>query len=324
MNASVVITTKDRKDELRRAIKSAIWQTEPIEILVLDDGSSDGTSDMVRSEFPHVRLDRTPTSLGCVAQRNRGVALCSGKVIFSMDDDAEFSTARVVEHALASFNHPRIAAIAIPYIEPKNSRQMFQCAPNDSAIWVTDSFRGTSHALRRDVFLALGGYREQIIHQGEEMDYCFRLLNGGFVVRLGTGDPILHHESAERDWGRMDFYGRRNDIAFAWRNVPMPYLGIHLLGTTLKGITFAIRANRFSGMIGGILSGYLDIFLNWRSREPVSPKSYRLHRLLKKHGARKLADIEALLPPLTMLRSEHACGDAGLRTNHVGSCEQRV
>src|SRR6516162_535254 len=120
MNASVVITTKDRKDELRRAIKSAIWQTEPIEILVLDDGSSDGTSDMVRSEFPHVRLDRAPTSLGYVAQRNRGAALCSGKVIFSMDDDAEFSTARVVEQALAGFNHPRVAAIAIPYIEPRS------------------------------------------------------------------------------------------------------------------------------------------------------------------------------------------------------------
>src|SRR5262245_32778114 len=97
MRASIVIATKDRKDELRRAITSAIRQTEPVEILVLDDGSTDGTSEMVKSEFPQVRLERTPVPLGYVAQRNRAALFCSGEIIFSIDDDAEFSTSRSEE-----------------------------------------------------------------------------------------------------------------------------------------------------------------------------------------------------------------------------------
>src|SRR6185369_17133333 len=100
MNASVIITTKDRKDDLRRAISSAIRQTRPVEIIVLDDGSNDGTADMVMSEFPNVRLEKTSKTLGLVAQRNRGALLCSGDIIFSLDDDAEFSTSHIVEQTL--------------------------------------------------------------------------------------------------------------------------------------------------------------------------------------------------------------------------------
>jgi glycosyltransferase involved in cell wall biosynthesis len=297
MRASVIIATKNRKDDLRRAISSAVGQSQPVEVLILDDGSTDGTSDMVTAEFPQVRLERTPTSLGYVAQRNRGALLCSGEIIFSIDDDAEFSTSGVVGQTLRSFCHQRVAAVAIPYMEPGKSADKFQNAPNGDAIWVADTFRGTSYAIRREVFLGLGGYREQITHQGEESDFCIRLLNNGFVVRLGVGDIIAHNETPQRDWRRMDFYGRKNDILFAWRNVPMPYLPAHLLATTFNGLICALRAKRRLAMLAGILSGYSDMLINWRWRQPVSKSCYRLHRLLKKRGPRKLEDIEFLLSP---------------------------
>ena len=304
MKASVVIATRNRKDNLRRAIASAVLQSEPVEILVLDDGSTDGTSDMVRSEFPNVRLHRTQGSLGHVAQRNRGALLCSTGFIFSIDDDAEFSSPRVVEHTLSGFSHPRVAAIAIPYSEPHRSKDEFQKAPHADAIWVTDSFRGTSQALRRDVFLAIGGYREQIVHQGEEMDFCIRLLNNGYVVRLGFGDVIIHHELPRRDWRRMDFYGRRNDIMFAWRNVPMPYLPVHLLATTFNGFRSAFFARNPTAMMQGMLEGYSDIVSDWHSHQPVSKSTYRLHRRLKKHGPKVIADIEPYLAPLVFSPTE--------------------
>ena len=56
--ASVVITTKNRQDELRVAIQSALKQTAHVEIIVVDDGSTDSTAEMVRREFPGVRLIR--------------------------------------------------------------------------------------------------------------------------------------------------------------------------------------------------------------------------------------------------------------------------
>ena len=55
LTVSVVIATRDRKSDLRRAIASCLRQTAAPEILVLDDGSTDGTADMVRQEFRRLR-----------------------------------------------------------------------------------------------------------------------------------------------------------------------------------------------------------------------------------------------------------------------------
>ena len=88
----------------------------------------------------------------------------------------------------------------------------------------------------------------------------------------------------------MDFYGRRNDVLFAWRNVPMPYLLAHLLGTTFNGLRCAVSAKNPSDMIRGMLVGYSDIVFNRRFHQPVSKNTYRLHRLLKKRGPKTMAD----------------------------------
>jgi GT2 family glycosyltransferase len=295
MKSTLVITTKNRKVDLRRAIASAACQTEPLEIIVLDDGSSDGTAEMVSHEFPQVRLVRSETSIGLVAQRNRGAVIASGDLIFSIDDDAEFSTPDVVGQTVKEFSDLRIGAVAIPYVEPKKSDRCFQRAPDTNAIWVTESFRGTAYAVKRDIFNQLGGFRIDIVHQGEELDFCIRLLAKGWFVRLGTGDVITHYEAPSRDWGRMDFYGRRNDILFAWRNVPFPYLPTHLIGTTLNGLGAAFNSKRYAQMLLGIGSAYRDIIFNRQQCSPVSKQTYRLHRILKKTGPRTLQEAAHLL-----------------------------
>jgi glycosyltransferase involved in cell wall biosynthesis len=295
MKACVIIATKNRKESLRRAITSVVMQRTPVELLVIDDGSTDGTSEMVEAEFSHVRLERTPISRGYIAQRNCAALMSSADVIISIDDDATFSSPWVVEQTITAFGHPRVAAVAIPYIEPHKGKRIFQSSP-DRQIWITDMFRGTAYAVRREIFIRLGGYREQLVHQGEELDFCIRLLDHGFVVRLGSGDYVVHDEMPERDWNRMDFYGRRNDILFVWNNVPAPFFLSHLIGTTLRGAGLAATAGKM-GMARGILAGYRDSARSANVRAPVSLAAYRLHRALKKGGPRPLADIESLLPP---------------------------
>jgi len=265
----------------------------------MDDGSTDGTAEVVRAEFPSVHLERSETSTGYIVQRNRAARLAGGDIIFSIDDDAEFSNPNVIEQTLRDFSDPRIGAVAIPYVEPRKDNQLRQSAPDASDAWVTDAYIGTAHALRRDVFLSLGGYREQLVHQGEERDYCLRMLEEGMVVRLGNSKPILHHESPRRDFSRMDFHGRRNDILFVWQNVPSFYLPSHLLGTTLNGISSAVRAGRYRKMLQGIVSGYGGCFNRKNERRPVSPEIYRLHRSLKRHGPQLLQDMGQQLPPLS-------------------------
>lgn len=282
-SASVVITTKNRKEELRTALKSVMAQTFVPELIVMDDGSTDGTAALVQSEFPSAILHRFETSQGLVVRRNQAARLARGEIIFSMDDDAVFSTPRIIEQTLARFDQPEIGAVAIPYIDVNKDPRVFQAAPDDRGVWITSSFIGTAHALRREIFLKLNGYREALVHQGEESDFCIRLLAAGYVVRLGYGDPIHHLESPKRDLRRMDFYGCRNSILFAWQNVPTLPLPLHLLGTTFNCLRWTFEPARFVTRMGGILVGYRDCLKT--DRRPVNRVAYKRWRQLKRNGS---------------------------------------
>ena len=290
MKASVVITTRNRKEELRVALHSAFAQIAQPEVLVMDDGSDDGTAEMVRSEFPDVVLHRFEESKGYIVRRNQGGQLAIGDVIFSIDDDAEFSTAHVVGQTLQAFNDPRIGAVAIPYIEPHKDNRLLQKAPEEKTVWITDRFIGTAHAVRRDVFLKLGGYREHLVHQGEEGDYCIRLLDAGYFVRLGNADTIIHHESPKRDLGRMDYYGCRNSILFIWQNVPWPARPFQLLATTLNCLRWTIVPKRFFIRFRGIISGYRDCFAI--QCPPVKRTTYGKWRMLGKVKKMLLVEVD--------------------------------
>ena len=246
---TVVVTTRNRKEDLRICLASVQRQTLEVETIVIDDASTDGTGDMIRAEFPDVRLICHQEMHGYIRGRNEGARLATGEVLVSLDDDAAFSSDRIIEDALACFDDDRVAAVAIPYVDVNREPTVRQVAPDGHATYVVESFIGTSHALRRSVFVKLGGYREELFHQGEESDYCIRLLAAGYVVRLGHGAPIHHFESPRRDFRRMDHYGPRNAILFGWQNVPFPAALIQIPSTIAGVLTHTLEPRRLSTRI---------------------------------------------------------------------------
>lgn len=298
VQASVVIPTRDRTEELRKLLRSALAQTIPVEILVMDDGTSDATAEMIHNEFPQVCYHRLASSRGPAYQRNRGIELASNDLVFPIDDDVLFDSPRTIEQTMAEFGHPRVGAVGIPFINVRYDQTVRQRAPEAKAIYITHAFVGAAHAVRRDLFLRLGGFREHFFYMGEEGDFCIRMLSQGYVVRLGYADPIHHLESRRRNLSRAGFSGRRNDILFAWHNVPFSRLPIHLVGTTVNGIRSALTQGRFWSMLRGTWNGYVGCWKHRHEREQVSTSIYRLYRRLKKEEPARLEDVEPLLAPL--------------------------
>ena len=275
--ATVVITTKNRKDDLRIAIASSLKQEPGVEVLVVDDGSTDGTSEMMRTEFPAARLIRHEQSRGYIVRRNEGAREASGDVVVSIDDDAAFTTPGIIADCLASFTDERVGAVAIPYIDVNKDGLLKQHA-SDEDLHVTARYIGTAHAVRRDLFLRLGGYREALVHQGEESDFCLRMLDAGFVVALGRGAPIHHFESPKRDFSRMDYYGARNAVLFELQNVPLSALPLRLPITLAQLVVWTLEPRRLWTRLKGI--GAAIGAMRSIERSPVSLESYRLFRAL--------------------------------------------
>jgi len=291
--ATVVITTKNRKEELLQAIASVVEQRAPVDILVVDDGSTDGTAEAVRGAFPAVRVERSEKSLGLIVQRNRAAELVTAPIIISIDDDAILPAPGIIQQTLADFNDPRIGAVAMPYIDVKFDPKVHSQAPDDAHTWIVSAYRGTAHALRRDLFKRLGGYHGYLFHQHEEGDYCVRLLDAGYVVRAGNAAPLHHMASPRRDNTRIYTYSARNNVLFAWYNVPMPELLGRLVVIPVANLLYGLRIGYPWTTLKGLVRGYWAIGHEFSQRRPVSRATHRLYRRLIKEGPMKLDAIEA-------------------------------
>jgi glycosyltransferase involved in cell wall biosynthesis len=297
-SATIVITTRNRRDELREALRSCQAQTDDVDVLVIDDGSSDGTSEMVAAEFPAVRVHRSEVSRGLIVQRTAAAAMASAPVIVSIDDDARFMSPRAVEQTLADFDHPRIGAVAMPYVDVRRGGLERQRPPEPHGRWVADTYIGTAHAVRRDVFNALGGYRTSFVHMVEEPEFCLRMLAAGFVVRLGRA-PALHHLESpnQRVFGRNLRLVARNQLLDAWHNTPSRYLPGRV-GRILVRSTFDSFRFRHPGAAAqGAWEALRDAARANDSRAPVPDDVWRLLVELRKRGPLRLEEIEARLPP---------------------------
>lgn len=107
MKFSIVITTYNRLDLLKRAIDSALNQTVPCEVIVADNASTDGTEDYVLSLGEQVRYVRNPSNLNHAGAVNAGAEAATGEWIKLVDDDDYLAPPCIEVMSDAIARHPQ-------------------------------------------------------------------------------------------------------------------------------------------------------------------------------------------------------------------------
>ncbi len=271
---SAVIATYNRAPELRIALSRLMAQTmPPMEILVVDDGSNDGTDAMMRAAFPQVRYVRQPHNAGLILARNFGFVNTGGDYILSVDDDSWFvepdGLARCVAYLEA---HGQVAAVACN-IETRDGLVYFPkgAAPSDVPWYV-----GCGHLLRRSAVAAVGLYMPELYRQGEEKDRCLRLIGAGYRV-VALPDVMVYHDKSEkgRKPGLERFYNHRNDLIREVARCPARLLPMRFLrswiGNSWKNLRHGPRLTDLKVLLS--LPAILRIGL--RHRAPVGADAYR-------------------------------------------------
>jgi glycosyltransferase involved in cell wall biosynthesis len=214
---SVIVPTHNRIDLLQRAIRSVLNQVAiDFELIVVDDGSSDGTTAWLATlKEPRLRVIRRDTPRGASAARNAGIQAAQGRLIAFLDDDDEYRSEFLARH-YESFSRNVVLGWAWSGVcrhfwqdggETRIADQIWHEADRERR-YLTQLAASYGLVVRRECFAEIGLFDESM-PVAEDVDLLFRLEAAGIGcapvpevlidIHIHTGASLSRNE----DWSRF-------------------------------------------------------------------------------------------------------------------------
>jgi GT2 family glycosyltransferase len=219
---AVVAVSFNTRELLENCLRSVV-AAQPAETVVVDSGSTDGSRELVRTQFPQVRLVTTSENRGYGAAANAGIAACSAPAILLLNSDTTISSdaprslgGYLAEHPSVAIAGPRLLNAdgslqrsAHPYPSvgdtilaetglhlivrglPRVRERFFRTWSHDvprRVPWVL----GAALAIRRSAFETVGGFDPGFFMYGEESDLCRRLERAGYEIHYAPVTSVVH------------------------------------------------------------------------------------------------------------------------------------
>ncbi len=187
----------------------------PHEVIVVDNGSTDGTSAFVLDRYPEVILVRAPKNLGFAGGNNLGMLNATGDVLVLLNDDTEPESdwLAALDAAFVQDSKLGVAGVRLLYpdrktiqhlggvVEPNGLTQHldYGLSIDEQTVFEpreVDYATGAALAARREAVREIG-----MLDEGfwpiyfEEVDWCFRAREAGWGVRVIPDSTVIHHES---------------------------------------------------------------------------------------------------------------------------------
>jgi glycosyltransferase involved in cell wall biosynthesis/GT2 family glycosyltransferase len=285
LRASIIVLSWNKKELLQDcldALQSAVdFDGEDHEIILVDNGSTDGTQDYVRTHYPRIRIIELDRNYRFCRANNIGVKCAKNEIVVLLNNDV------IVERGflrplLQGFAHADIFAVTSQIFNYDTSKireetgktfgtLVFGCVhvghtpPNgmdEQRDYVPVFYAGGgSSAYSRARFLALGGFNE-IYNPGyvEDADLSYRAWKAGYRVLFCPNSKVIHkHRSTNATQlgnPKIDYLISRNLFIFFWQNITSVKLLVkHLMQLPLR-ILLDLSRGRFvilRAFIGALL-----------------------------------------------------------------------
>ncbi|GAA4615577.1 glycosyltransferase [Actinoallomurus liliacearum] len=265
---AVVIMTRDRRPELLRTLDLMTRLPERPQIIVVDNASSDGTSETVADAYPRVRLIRSARNLGAVA-RNLAVEDVSTPYVAFCDDDTWWEPGALGRAADLLDRYPRLATVTglilvEPGLEEDPITPELRHSPVPAPGWMPGpalmSILAGASMIRVEAFREVGGFSPRLVLGGEEELLGMDLATRGWWM-CWAEDVVVHHAaSAARDPRERRRVGIRNTLWTTWlrrpvrsavrrtltvlRSVPRDRTSVSAVAEALGGLPWVIRERR--------------------------------------------------------------------------------
>lgn len=210
---SVIVPTKNSAATLEACLKSIKEQTyHPIELIVVDNHSSDATREMAK-QFTDEVLVKGPERC---AQRNYGAARASGRYLLMIDSDMELNRNVVKSCSVKVLDDPAVKGVTIPE-ESFGVGLWAQCKRLERSFYVGVPWLEAARFFDRAAYEAVSGYDETLV-SGEDWDLSNRIEGIGSITRIE--EVIRHNEARVSLWKtlRKKYYYAQHAKAYLVRN----------------------------------------------------------------------------------------------------------
>jgi len=216
LTISVIIPVYNGGPNFRKCLVSVkALLPSPVEVIVVGDGDTDGSSQLAE-EFG-VTVLRFPSPGGPARARNFGVSRAKGDIVFFVDADVTLSSDAIDRVAMAFKREPDVTALFGSYDDSPGETNFLSQYRNLLHHYVhqngqedASTFWGGCGAIRRDVFLAMGGFDETYVKPSiEDIELGYRLKQAEYSIRLCKSLQVKHWKRWElRSMLKADFFQR--------------------------------------------------------------------------------------------------------------------
>ncbi len=227
---SVVLLTHNRCDEVLRTLGHLAALPEKPRIVVVDNGSTDGTASILARRYPHIELVETGTNLGA-AGRTLGLQQAETPYVALCDDDTWWEPGSLAKAADLFDAHCRLAIVTGRVLVGPENRLDPICTELDQSPLPDDDglpgrpllgFLAGASVVRRSAILDAGGFEPRFFIGGEEELLAADLAAKGWAIRYIPQLTVHHHPSLQRDGVCRRWTLTRNALWFAWLRRPWP------------------------------------------------------------------------------------------------------
>ncbi|WP_049764383.1 glycosyltransferase family 2 protein [Geotalea daltonii] len=286
---SIVVLTYNRKEVLAELLQQLDGLTSPVvEVVVVDNCSTDGTEEFVRASFPAFTLVRPPENMGAVG-RNRGMAVARGRFVITIDDDILGLDATAIERIGSMFAvDSRLGAVCFRVIDHYSGLVCNWCHPRDPGTYAEFSFETNeitegAVAFRKEVLDQVGLYPDEFFISHEGADLAARIIDRGYEIRYTPQVTVSHKyaQNARPGWRRY-YYDTRNDFWLAIRNYRPLFIMLHLVRRLPATFIYAVRDGFLHYWVKAVGDALLHLPEMMKQRRPISRETHLKLRLLNK------------------------------------------
>jgi hypothetical protein len=244
---TVNILSFNRKDELRNTLNQVYEQDyKNIEVIVVDNASSDGSAEMVKSEFPQVQLIQLEKNIG-IAGWNEGFKAAKGEFILVLDDDSYPLSGSIINGIEKFYSSSNLGIVAF---------KVFDLNMNETdSIYLQENnllyFIGCAALIKKSIFYEVGFFSKILFIYEHEIDFTIRVINSGYSIILINQSRIIHtrnklNRKLRNNYDdRRIYYRTRNILIILTKYFPLKIVGLRIIRIIIGRLWFGLKNQCF-------------------------------------------------------------------------------